>query len=86
MLVREPDKTPTAAKKLLITDEGHEGLVQVIRELEQLVPLEVEQEDEVDISTQAAVVQEEEEVVEYRESSPVDPLDVESIADSIDSI
>ncbi|PMD21482.1 hypothetical protein NA56DRAFT_748934 [Hyaloscypha hepaticicola] len=60
-------------------------LVQVIRELEQLVPLEVEQDDEVNISTQT-VVEEEEEVPEYRDSSPVDQSEVESIADSIDSI
>jgi len=83
--IREPDKEPTAAEMLLTTDEGHEGLVQVIRELEQLVPLEVEQDDEVNISTQT-VVEEEEEVPEYRDSSPVDQSEVESIADSIDSI
>jgi hypothetical protein len=84
--VREPDKTPTAAKKLLTTDEGHEGLVQVIRELEQLVPIEVKQEDEVNISTQTVVVKEEEEVPNYRESSPYNQSEVESMADSIDSI
>jgi len=56
---------------LLTIDEGHEGLVQVIRELEQLVPLEVEQDDEVNISTQT-VVEKEEEILEYRDSSPVD--------------
>ena len=39
--IREPDKEPTAAEMLLTTDEGHEGLVQVIKELEQLVPLEI---------------------------------------------
>jgi hypothetical protein len=83
--IREPDKDPTAAEILLTTDEGHEGLVQVIRELEQLVPLEVEQDDEVNISTQT-VVEKEEEVPEYRDSSPVDQSEVESIADSIDSI
>jgi hypothetical protein len=48
--------------------------------------LEVEQDNEVDISMQAVVEEEEEEVLEYRDSSPVDQLDVESIADSIDSI
>ena len=32
--IREPDKDPTAVKILSITDKGHEGLVQVIRELE----------------------------------------------------
>jgi len=83
--IREPDKEPTAAEMLLTTDEGHEGLVQVIRELEQLVPLEVEQDDEVNISTQT-VVEEEEEVPEYRDSSPVNQSEVESIADSINSI
>ena len=83
--IREPDKEPTAAEMLLTTDEGHEGLVQVIRELEQLVPLEVEQDDEVNISTQT-VVEKEEEILEYRDSSPVDQSEVESIADLIDSI
>jgi hypothetical protein len=76
----------------LTIDEGHEGLVQVIRELEKLVPLEAlealkEQDNEVEIFTQAGIMEEEEEeeVLEYKDSSPVD-LDVESIADSIDSI
>jgi hypothetical protein len=85
--IREPDKYPTLAEKLLTTDEGWEGLVQVIKELEQLVPLE-EQDNEVEISTQAGIMEdeeEEEEVPEYKDSSPVDS-DVESIADSIDSI
>ena len=41
----------------------------MIKELEQLVPLEIEQDNEVNISTQ--VVIEKEEVPEYRESSPV---------------
>ncbi len=65
----------------------------MIRELEKLVPLEAlealkEQDNEVEISTQAGIMEEEEEeeeVPEYKDSSPVD-LDVESIADSIDSI
>ena len=48
---REPDKDPTPVKALLLTDEGHEDLVQVIKELKQLVPLEVKQDDEVNIST-----------------------------------
>jgi hypothetical protein len=83
--IREPDKYPTLAEKLLTTDEGWEGLVQMIRELEQLVPLE-EQDNEVEISTQAGIMEEEEEEVpEYKDSSPVDS-DVESMADSIDSI
>jgi hypothetical protein len=34
MLIREPDKNPTLVEELLIIDEGWEGLVQVIRELE----------------------------------------------------
>jgi hypothetical protein len=90
MPIREPDKNPTPAEELLTTDEGWEGLVQVIRELEQLVPpgpLE-EQDNEVEISTQAGIMEEEEEeeVPEYRDSSPLDQSDVESIADSIDSI
>jgi hypothetical protein len=34
MPIREPDKNPTLAEELLTTDEGWEGLVQVIRELE----------------------------------------------------
>jgi hypothetical protein len=83
---REPDKNPTPVEALLLTDEGYEGLVQVIRELEQLVP-PVEQDHEVEISTQAVVMEEEEEEVpEYRDSSPVDQSNVESMADSIDSI
>jgi hypothetical protein len=90
MPIREPDKNPTPAEELLTTDEGWEGLVQVIRELEQLVPpgpLE-EQDNEVEISTQAGIMEEEEEeeVPEYRDSSPLDQSDVESMADSIDSI
>jgi hypothetical protein len=88
--IREPDKDPTAAEKLLTIDEGHEGLVQVIRELERLVPLVPleEQDNEVEISTQAGIMEEEEEeeVPDYKDSSPVDQLNVESIADSIDSI
>ena len=68
---------------LLITDEGHEGLFQVIKELEQLILPEIEQDDEVNISTQI-VIEEEEEVPEYRDSSPVNQSEVESIADSID--
>jgi len=69
---REPDKDPTPVKALLLTDEGHEDLVQVIRELEQLIP-PVEQDYEVEISTQAVIMKgEEEEVPEYRDSSPVD--------------
>jgi hypothetical protein len=83
--IREPDKYPTLAEKLLIIDEGWEGLVQMIKELEQLVPLE-EQDNEVEISIQAGIIEEEEEEVpEYKDSSPVDS-NVESIADSIDSI
>ena len=85
--IREPDKYPTLAEKLLTTDKGWEGLVQVIRELEQLVPLE-DQDNEVEISIQAGIIEEEEEeeVPEYRDSSPLDQSDVESMADSIDSI
>jgi hypothetical protein len=85
--IREPNKYPTPAKKLLTTDKGWEGLVQVIRELEQLVPLE-DQDNEVEISIQAGIIEEEEEeeVPEYRDSSPLDQSDVESIADLIDSI
>ena len=49
--IREPNKEPMVAEMLLITDEGHEDLVQVIKELKQLVPLEVKQDDEVNIST-----------------------------------
>jgi hypothetical protein len=47
-----------------------------------------EQDNEVKISTQAGIMkeEEEEEVPEYRDSSPLDQSDVESIADSIDSI
>jgi hypothetical protein len=57
----------------------------MIKELEQLVPLE-EQDNEVEISIQAGIIEEEEEEVpEYKDSSPVDS-NVESIADSIDSI
>ncbi|PMD17928.1 hypothetical protein NA56DRAFT_707333 [Hyaloscypha hepaticicola] len=74
---REPDKYPILVEALLLTDEGHEGLVQVIRELEQLVP-PVEQDHEVKIFTQAVVMEEEEEVPEYRDSSPVDQLNVEN--------
>jgi hypothetical protein len=70
-LDREPDKNPTLVEALLLTDEGYKGLVQVIRELEQLVP-PVEQDHEVEIFTQAVVIEEEEEVPEYRDSSPVD--------------
>jgi hypothetical protein len=85
--IREPDKDPTAEEKLLTIDEGHAGLVQVIKELEQLVPLEVKEDREVDIFTQTVVIEEEEEEVpEYRESSPLNQSDVESMADSIDSI
>jgi hypothetical protein len=90
--IREPDKDPTPVKKLLTIDEGHEGLVQVIKELEKLVPLEAlealkEQDNEVKIFTQAGIIEEEEEeeVFKYKDSSPVN-LNVESIADSIDSI
>jgi hypothetical protein len=75
MPVREPDKNLTIAKALIITDARHEGLVQAIRELKQLVPLEVEQDNEVDISTQA-VVEEEEEVPKYRDSSLVNQSNV----------
>jgi len=88
--IREPDKDHTPAERLLTTDEWHEGLVQAIRELEQLVPLvpPEEQDNEVEISTQAGIMEEEEEeeVPEYRDSSPLDQSDVESMADSIDSI
>jgi hypothetical protein len=49
--IREPDKDLTAEEKLLTINERHAGLVQVIRELEQLVPLEVKEDREVDIST-----------------------------------
>jgi hypothetical protein len=34
MPIRKPDKNPTPAKELLTTDEGWEGLVQVIKKLE----------------------------------------------------
>jgi hypothetical protein len=45
-----------------------------------------EQDNEVEISIQAGIIEEEEEEVpEYKDSSPVDS-NVESIADSIDSI
>jgi hypothetical protein len=64
----------------------------VIKELEKLVPLEAlealkEQDNEVKIFTQAGIMEEEEEeeVPEYKDSSPVDS-NVESMADSIDSI
>jgi hypothetical protein len=61
----------------------------VIKELEQLVPPAPlkEQDNEVQISIQAGDMEEEEEeeVPEYKDSSPVDS-NVESIADSIDSI
>jgi hypothetical protein len=89
--IREPNKDLTLAEKLLTIDEGHEGLVQVIKELEKLVPLEAlealkEQDNEVEIFTQAGIIEEEEEEVpEYKDSSLVDS-NVESITDSIDSI
>jgi hypothetical protein len=57
----------------------------MIKELKQLVPLK-EQDNEVEISTQAGIMEEEEEeILEYKDSSPVDS-NVESITDSIDSI
>ena len=59
----------------------------MIKELEQLVPLE-DQDNEVEIFIQAGIIkeEEEEEVLEYRDSSPLNQLDVESITDSINSI
>jgi hypothetical protein len=58
----------------------------VIRELEKLVPIVDKDDDEVNITTQTVVVKDKEEVPEYKESSPPDQSEVESIADSIDSI
>jgi hypothetical protein len=86
MPICEPDKAPIIAKALLTTDKGHEGLVQVIRELEKLVPIVDEDDDEVNITTQTVVIKDKEEVPEYKESSPPNQLEVESIADSINSI
>jgi hypothetical protein len=47
-----------------------------------------EQDNKVEISIQAGIIkeEEEEEVLEYKDFSPLDQSDVESIADSIDSI
>jgi hypothetical protein len=74
--IRELDKNPMDIEKLLTIDEGHEGLVQMVKELKKLVPVKLmkdrDTDNEANISTQTVIIEEEEEVLDYRESSPVD--------------
>jgi hypothetical protein len=95
--IREPDKAPTIAEQLLLTDKGHPGLLQVIRELEALAPPDIEDtkdkedsDDEIIISTQGNSTEREIIVLDYRDSSPLLPIydesDIESYVESIDSI
>ena len=56
-----------------MTDQGHEGLLQQIRELEKVAPpeLEIEEEEEVNILTQT--IKKEVYVPDYKDSSPPIP-------------
>jgi hypothetical protein len=85
------------AEQLLLIDKGYPGLLQVIRELEALVPPDIEDtkdkegsDDKIMILIQGNSTEREIIVPDYRDSSPLLPIydesDIESYAESIDSI